>query len=180
MATNNNVGVGTTTPAYKLDVSGTLRVSGQAFTNSGNGNFSILSDIRYKDVTRKFERGISDILKIDTIKFNYKKNNPLGSDSEKEYVGVSAQNLQQTIPEAVEPRLEKGQEYLTINTSPVLWAMLNAVKELYYEHLGVKSDLAAKDLKIEKLEAENASQAQELQDLKSRLERIERSISSEK
>ena len=180
VATNNNVGVGTTTPAYKLDVSGTLRVSGQAFTNSGNGNFSILSDIRYKDVTRKFERGISDILKIDTIKFNYKKNNPLGSDSEKEYVGVSAQNLQQTIPEAVEPRLEKGQEYLTINTSPVLWAMLNAVKELYYEHLGVKSDLAVKDLKIEKLEAENASQAKELQDLKSRLERIERSISSEK
>jgi len=136
-----NVGIGTTSPSYTLDVTGTMRVTGQAYTNTGNGSFSILSDIRYKDVHGSYDRGLAEILNIDVIKFNYKKDNPLGSDSSREYVGISAQNLQQTIPEAVEVRKDKGSEYLTINTSPVLWTLINAVKQLYMRLLGVEGNM---------------------------------------
>ncbi|MFN3454983.1 MAG: tail fiber domain-containing protein [Pseudobdellovibrio sp.] len=190
------VGIGTTTPGYKLDVSGTLRVTGQAYTNTGNGSFSILSDIRYKDFHGNFDRGLAEILNIDIIKFNYKKDNPLGSDSSREYVGVSAQNLQQAIPEAVEPRKVGKEEYLTINTSPVLWTLINAVKQLYkhvmerFEGLDRQiasiveskadkaeievlkrkaSEMDSLKAKSDKLEAENAAKAKEIDALKSYL-----------
>ena len=178
---SGRVGIGTTSPGYSLDVSGTLRVTGQAFTNTGNGSFSILSDIRYKDFHGKFDRGLDAVLNIDIIKFKYKNDNPLGSDSSHEYVGVSAQNLQQVIPEAVEPHKVGKEEYLTINTSPVLWTLINAIKQLYklvakrFEGLDrqiasiislkadkaeievLKQKVAKFEAKSDKLEAENAA-----------------------
>ncbi|MES2802071.1 MAG: tail fiber domain-containing protein, partial [Bdellovibrionota bacterium] len=156
---NGSLGIGTSSPSYSLDVSGTLRVTGQAYTNTGNGSFSILSDVRYKDVHGSFDRGLDEILKIDIVKFNYKKDNPLGSDSSREYVGVSAQNLQQVIPEAVEPRKVGNDEYLTINTSPVLWTLINAVKQLYKRLVGVEEGMnrqmaSLAEAKADKIEIE--------------------------
>lgn len=99
---NGAVGIGNTNPTYTLDVTGTLRVSGQAYTTSGDGGFTILSDSRFKTIHGRFERGLADILKINTIRYNYSPGNPFGSNSQKEYVGVTAQNLQSAIPEAVQ------------------------------------------------------------------------------
>lgn len=157
---NGNVGIGTTSPSYTLDVSGTLRVTGQAYTNTGNGSFSILSDVRYKDVHGSYDRGLAEVLNIDIIKFNYKKDNPLGSDSSHEYVGVSAQNLQQVIPEAVEPRKDGDKEYLTINTSPVLWTLINAVKQLYSLAMGEKDHNAYQDRQIASIVESKADKAE--------------------
>ena len=145
---SGNVGIGNTAPAYSLDVTGTMRVTGQAYTNSGNGSFSVLSDARYKDIHGRFERGLSDLLKIETIRYNYTAKNPMGADSKKEYVGITAQNLQTAIPEAVKE--EKG--YLTANTSPVLWTLVNAVKELYQNWTQDSKDLRKE---IESLKTEN-------------------------
>src|SRR5207237_10217486 len=64
-------------------------------------------------------------------------------------VGVGARAVQQIIPEAV-TRNDKG--YLLINNDPILWTMLNAIKEQQSE--------------IEKLQAANAA-------LKARLDRLE-------
>jgi hypothetical protein len=176
--TTGNVGIGTI-PSYKLDVAGSLRVTGQAYTNSGNGNFAILSDVRYKDLHGPYERGLEEILNIDTIRFNYKKDNPLGSDSINEYVGVSAQELKKAIPEAIQ---EEKEGYLTLNSSPVLWALLNAVKELYHHETAQfafqKRDIALMkaeaEVKIAKLEAESTSKDQQIAHLKARAEKNEK------
>jgi prepilin-type N-terminal cleavage/methylation domain-containing protein len=125
-----NIGLGgMLAPAYTVDINGTLRVSGQAYTTTGSGSFSILSDARFKNIEGPYVRGLADLLKVDTIRYHYKKKNPLGSDSTTENIGVTAQNLQEAIPEAVH---EEEQDYLTVNTGPVLWTLVNAVKDLYH------------------------------------------------
>jgi hypothetical protein len=43
-----------------------------------------------------------------------------------EYVGFSAQAVERVIPEAV-TKNDKG--YLLVNNDPILWTMLNAIKE---------------------------------------------------
>jgi sporulation-control protein spo0M len=50
----------------------------------------------------------------------------LGLKSEGEHVGFGAQALKQIIPEAVSST-DSG--YLTVNNDPIIWTMLNAIKE---------------------------------------------------
>lgn len=184
--TGGNVGINVSVaPAYNLDVSGTFRVSGQAYTNTGTANFSVLSDIRYKDIKGSYDRGLAEILKIETIRYKYKLENPLGSDSANEYVGVSAQNIQQVIPEAVELHKDKEHEYLTMNTSPILWTMLNAIKQLYakvvvlFENDRQQSrEIASSNSRVEKLEQENQNLKKENEAVKARLERLEKLLES--
>lgn len=150
---SGNTGVGTTDPQYSLDVAGNFRVGGQAYTNTGAATFTVLSDVRYKDVHGNYERGLNDLLKVETIRFNYKKENPLGSDPVHEYIGLSAQNLQTAIPEAVEQQNKKGVEFLTVNTSPVIYTMINAIKEIYYKIVGHDREIASLKAKNEELES---------------------------
>jgi hypothetical protein len=155
-----NVGIGTTSPGYTLDVTGAMRVTGQAYTTTGNGSFTILSDSRFKKINGVYDRGLEDILNVDVIRYNYLSNNPLGSDPTQEYIGVTAQNLQQAIPEAVKEK----DGYLTVNTSPILWTLVNAVKEL-------NEQLKVEKFDNEKLKNENA-------EIKARLEKIEKALNS--
>ena len=71
-------------------------------------------------------------------------------DSSLEHIGFIAQEVQKIIPEAVN---EDKDGYLSINTDPILWAMLNATHDQQRE--------------IEKLKLEN-------KELKARLEKIEK------
>ena len=179
-----SVGIGNTAPTYTLDVTGTFRVTGQAYTNTGNGSFQVLSDARYKDILGSYDRGLDDILNIAVIRFNYKKNNPFGSDATKEYVGVSAQDLQKAIPEAVKEEYLNSKEssYLTINTSPVLWTLLNSVKELYHRFTGridsQDREIAFMKAENEKLKQENLLKSKELKAMELRLDKIEKMFNS--
>lgn len=174
-----NVGIGTTAPSYNLDVSGTLRVTGTAYTNGGYTTWTAASDQRLKDIHGSYDRGLADILGIDIVRFQYKANNTMGLDSSKEFVGVTAQNLQTAIPEAVNEETSghlKG--YLTINTTPVLWTLVNAVKELYHKFVGVDREVASIKAENVQLKLENAAQAKELDDVKARLEKIEKALNA--
>jgi hypothetical protein len=137
------MGINRIDPAYTLDVAGNFRVTGQAYTDSGAATFTVLSDVRYKDVHGPYERGLSDLLKIGTIRYNYKKENPTGADSTKEYVGVSAQNVQEAIPEAVEKNNKDGKEFLTVNPSAIIFAMINGIKDLYNEIMRHDREIAS-------------------------------------
>lgn len=123
---NGNVGVGTLAPAYKMDIVGDLQITGTPYRTGGDVAWTVPSDQRLKDVAGSLEYGLEEISKIDTVRFHYKKDNPVKADSSKEYTGVLAQQVQALIPEAVEQR----GEYLTLNTTPIFWSMVNAIKEL--------------------------------------------------
>jgi len=168
-----NVGIGTSAPAYALDIVGDLRITGTPYRASGDIAWTVPSDARLKDVISTYDRGLQEIANIDTIVYKYKKDNPKKADSENEYTGVLAQQVQQQIPEAVKV---DNDGYLSLNTTPVFWAMLNAIKELYHDILGIKAEnaqlkgqVAVQARKIQSLEEENAA-------VKARLERIEKAL----
>ena len=74
---NGNVGIGITSPAYKLDVSGNMHTSGTLTQDS---------DIRLKDINKDILLSIEDIANAPLFEFTYK------SDEDKRiHVGTSAQ-----------------------------------------------------------------------------------------
>ncbi len=171
------LGVGTSSPTYRLDVAGDIRITGTPYRNGGDSAWIVPSDARLKDVVSTYDRGLREIANIDTIIFNYKKDNPKQIDSSVKYTGVLAQQVQQQIPEAV--KVEKD-GFLSLNTTPIFWAMINAIKELYHDVLGIKAEnaqLKAQSIeqarKIQSLESENAA-------VKARLERIEKALEKTK
>jgi len=50
----------------------------------------------------------------------------MGIHDTSEHVGVVAQDVQKVIPEAV---TENSKGYLLVNNDPIIWTMLNAIKE---------------------------------------------------
>jgi hypothetical protein len=62
----------------------------------------------------------------------------LGLKSETENIGFGAQALQQIIPEAV---TKNANGYLQVNNDPILWTMLNAIKEQQQEILKLKKEI---------------------------------------
>ena len=171
-----NVGISNTNPTYKLDVTGDIRITGTPYRAGGDIAWTVPSDARLKDVVSTYNRGLREIANIDTIIYKYKKDNPKQADSTKEYTGVLAQQVQEQIPEAVTTDKDG---FLSLNTTPIFWAMINAIKEVYQEVIGIKAENAQlkaqafeQARKIQSLEEENAA-------VKARLERIEKALENQ-
>ena len=122
---NGNIGVGTTTPGtYKLAVNGSA-------AKPGGGSWSTFSDVRLKQIDDTYDRGLEEILQLNPVRYRYKEANELGLPADKKYVGVVSQEVQNVIPEAVE---EDAKGHLMVNNEPVIWAMVNAIKQLKTEN----------------------------------------------
>jgi hypothetical protein len=114
------VGIGTTAPDQLLSV------NGDASKALGGGSWQTFSDERLKNIKGQFNSGLKAVMQLQPLRFEYKHSNALGINSEGEHVGFGAQAVQKIIPEAVS-RNENG--YLQVNNDPILWTMLNAIKE---------------------------------------------------
>jgi len=79
-----------------------------------------------KNIKGRFNSGLKAVMQLQPLRYEYTRNNALGIKSAGEHVGFGAQAIQKIIPEAV-TRNENG--YLQINNDPILWTMLNAIKE---------------------------------------------------
>lgn len=110
---------------------------------NGGGSWLTWSDARLKNISSQFTRGLADLSKIDTVRFKFKPNNALGIPTDGEKIGVIAQEVQKSIPEAVSIGSDG---YLVVNNDPIIWTMLNSIKELKAQN----DDLRAR---IEALEA---------------------------
>lgn len=130
------VNIGTKTPSTFA-----LLVGGDA-AKPGGGSWSNASDGRLKDVGERFTRGLEALEGLEPVHYRYREGNPLGLPSDREYVGLVAQQVETAIPEALEPN-DTG--YLHVNNDPILWAMLNGIKEL-------RAQVAAKEARIGRLE----------------------------
>jgi len=140
-----SIGIGTTNPGYQL------QLSTDSAAKPGTATWTIPSDERLKDIRAPFSRSLDAIEGIQPIYFRYKKSNPLGLPSDKEYVGVKAQDVARTVPEAVQADVHG---YLHVTSDAILWTMLNAIKESY--HLW-RSDAAEVHRELASLRAENAA-----------------------
>jgi hypothetical protein len=130
--TNSNVGIGTTTPNYKLEVNGSAG-------KPGGGSWSNSSDRRLKDLHGDYKKGLNEILELSPVLFNYKKDNPRELPDDIIYQGFVAQEVQKIFPEAV----SQGEDgYLDFNMHSINVALVNAIKELKQENDSLKTSLA--------------------------------------
>lgn len=115
-----NVGIGTTAPTLALSV------SGDANKSAGGGSWQVFSDERLKNIKGTYNGGLKAVMQLQPLRFNYRSDNTLGLNSSKEQIGFGAQSLQKVIPEAVSTN---STGYLQVNNDPIIWTMLNAIKE---------------------------------------------------
>jgi hypothetical protein len=127
-----NIGLGTTSPDLRLSV------SGDADKSVGGGSWQFFSDERLKNIKGGFNSGLKAVMQLQPVRFNYKRDNALGLQSELEQVGFGAQSLQKVIPEAVS---KNANGYLMVNNDPILWTMLNAIKEQQKEIVELKGQI---------------------------------------
>jgi len=120
---NGRVNIGQdANPSYKLQVDGFIYGEDIRYLNF----CAKVSDIRLKENIKSYNLGLKEILKINPVRFNFKDNKQLNIKNDKrEHVSLIANDVQKVIPEAVTE--EKG--YLWLNDQPIMWAMLNAIKE---------------------------------------------------
>lgn len=133
---NGRVGINTTAPDQLLTVNGDA-------SKVGGGNWLVFSDERLKTIHGAFTRGLSDLVGLQPIRYEYRSDNPLGLQGAGEYVGFSAQAVRATIPEAVS---EAAGGFLQVNADPIIWTMLNAIKELK----AANDDLSSRNADLER------------------------------
>jgi hypothetical protein len=97
---------------------------------TGGGSWSTASDRRLKKNIYPYKKGLSEILKVKPVNFQYnKKSNAY--DLEKIYVGVIAQEIEKILPNTVTVTKEKElKDMRTFDSSELMWTMINAIKEL--------------------------------------------------
>jgi hypothetical protein len=129
--TGGNVGIGTAAPTDKLSVNGTA-------SKPGGGTWAVFSDERLKKIKGNFNSGLSAVMKLQPLRYEYKPDNALGIKSEGEHIGFGAQAVQKVVPEAV---TMNSSGYLMVNNDPIIWTMLNAIKEQQKEIVGLKRQI---------------------------------------
>jgi hypothetical protein len=108
------------------------KASGTAWVNP--------SDARLKNIDGPYEHGLNEIAKLDTVRFHFKPDNVRHLPSDKEIVGMIAQDVQKVFPEAV--TMERD-GYLTLDTSPINFAVINAIKELKADNDNLRAEFEA-------------------------------------
>lgn len=145
-----NVGIGNTSPSYKLDVAGVIHsttgIFSDAYVSALGQNTS--SDIRKKDIKENFTLGIDEIAAAPIVRYEWKDNRELGRQ-----VGSIAQYWQRVLPESIH---EDGDGYLTMQYGVIaLLASISAARKIQ-DH----------ERRIKKLEKENMRLRTKVEQLK--------------
>lgn len=131
LTANNRVGIGTAAPDQKLSVNGDA-------SKAGGGTWLVFSDERLKNIRGTFNSGLKAVMQLQPLRYEYRSNNALGITSKGEHVGFGARAVQKVIPEAVTTNADG---YLMVNSDPIIWTMLNAIKEQQQQILELKREI---------------------------------------
>jgi hypothetical protein len=131
-----NVGIGTKSPEYNLDVRGAIYSSLGGYTQTGLTTWSIASDRRIKEniVKASYEKCLDNVKNIELYNFNFKDN--CVNTNDKHQLGFIAQEVQQVYPKAVEVGKmilntnETIDDLLSLNTTQIDYTLYGAVKNL--------------------------------------------------
>ena len=131
VTSTNRVGIGTTAPDQTLSVNGNA-------SKVGGGSWATFSDRRLKNIKSPFNTGLKAVMQLQPVRYEYRSDNALNLKSEGEHVGFAAQDVQKVIPEAV---TANSSGYLMVNNDPIIWTMLNAIKEQQKEITELKRQI---------------------------------------
>ncbi|MCU0370300.1 MAG: tail fiber domain-containing protein [Bacteroidales bacterium] len=143
----------------------------------GGGSWSTLSDARYKKNIEPFTDGLSRIMQIRPVSFQYNEKANV-NNLDKRYVGILAQDMLAIAPYMVEERpigqkvreiengvdeiIEPGTLAYTFDPSALDYLIINAVQE--QQHM-----IESQQQRIESLEQENEAIKAEMEKILSRL-----------
>jgi trimeric autotransporter adhesin len=121
-----NVGIGVDAPAFQL------HLSRNSAAKPGSGTWTVASDKRLKQHVQAFTDGLDALLQVKPVKYRY--NGKAQMPTEKEYVGVIAQEMQEVAPYMVgeflyQDTTGKEEKYLNYDASALTYILVNAVKE---------------------------------------------------
>lgn len=128
---SGKVGIGTNVPDQLLSVNGDA-------SKLGGNTWLSFSDERLKNIKGRFNTGLKAVMQLQPIRYEYKPDNALGLVSAGDHIGFGASAVQKIIPEAV-TRSQSG--YLMLNSDPILWTMLNAIKQQQKEIVELKGQI---------------------------------------
>lgn len=120
-----NVGIGTTTPAYKLHVMGTIKTDG--ITES--------SDLRLKKNILPLSNAMSSVLQLQGVSYNWKSQQELNKEQiayqlntqAKSEIGFIAQDVEKVLPQLVNTDAEG---FKSVEYSKMVALLVEAYKEL--------------------------------------------------
>ncbi|MEN0003325.1 MAG: tail fiber domain-containing protein [Bacteroidota bacterium] len=118
---NSNVGLGVTGPTRQLELS-----KDEAVKPNG-GVWTAASDRRLKQNIKPFKDGLSKIMGINPVSYNY--NDKSGYNTEKEHIGIIAQEVQTVAPYMVKALNPGKNDYLSYDGTALSFILVNAVKE---------------------------------------------------
>jgi hypothetical protein len=114
----NNLGIGKTSPQYRLDVNGTIQCI----------NVQETSDVRYKKNVKPLKNSLGKIEQLKGISYEWKKDEfPKKKFSKNKQIGLIAQDLEAVIPELVHT---DNDGYKSISYNKLTVILLEAIKEL--------------------------------------------------
>jgi len=125
------VGIGTNAPDQKLSVNGDA-------SKTGGNTWLAFSDERLKNIRGTFNTGLKAVMQLQPLRYEYRPNNAMGVTPNGEHIGFAAQAVQKVIPEAVTANADG---YLMVNGDPIIWTMLNAIKEQQQEIEKLKNEV---------------------------------------
>ena len=117
--TSGNVGIGTTTPGYKLEVSGAIYAS---------GDITALSDKRFKDDLQPITNACDTVSKLQGFSYIRKDYEKMEEEKGTRHIGLIAQDVQEVLPEVVS--YDKTNDKYGINYGSMTGVFVEAIKEL--------------------------------------------------
>ncbi len=155
------VGVNTVAPTANLSVNGTAN-------KPGGGAWAVFSDKRSKENIKDYRKGLTELLKINPVSFNYKKEFGWGSDT---HVGLIAQEIEQVVPTMVtEKEVQKLKDFKEVDPNELTYILINSIQE---QQIIIENQQA----EIEKLkqdnQAINTASANGVQQMERVLEQLE-------
>ena len=163
---SGRIGIGTASPDNTLSVNGSA-------DKTGGGSWGTFSDRRLKDLKGTYTSGLSQVLRISPVRYRYKDQNAMDIHDREEHIGLVAQEIQKVIPEAV---TENGKGYLLVNNDPIIWAMLNAIKEQQQQIRKQRAQVRAQQAAIIRLTSQLHETQTSLTVMKAKLERTQPSV----
>lgn len=126
-----NIGIGTATPAYKLDVNGTIRCT----------DLTTLSDGKYKKNVKSVNDALSSILKLEGKTYDWKREEfkDINFNDKLQY-GLIAQEVEKVMP-ALAYKTENG-EY-SINYIGLIPVLIEAVKQQQTQIIALQDQISS-------------------------------------
>ena len=124
ITSGGNVGIGTTSPGYKLEVNGDV---------AGVGAYVNLSDARLKKDIVTIDNALDKVLALRGVYYNWDLGNANGRNLDSvNHIGLIAQEVEPILPQVVKTAKDENQTK-SIAYSDIIPVLINAIKELKAE-----------------------------------------------